>query len=51
MTLQEISYALREGVAPRRVGTIARERGVAFDVNAEHGEPAKKLRRRFNLIG
>ena len=35
MTLQEISYALREGVAPRRVGTIARERGVAFDVNAE----------------
>lgn len=35
MTLQEVSYALREGVAPRRVGTIARERGVAFDLNAE----------------
>ena len=34
-TLQEISYALREGVAPRRVGTIARERGVAFDLNVE----------------
>lgn len=34
-TLQEISYALREGVAPRRVGTIARERGVGFDLNAE----------------
>ena len=34
-TLQEISYALREGVAPRRVGTIARERGIAFDLNAE----------------
>ena len=34
-TLQEISYALREGVAPRRVGTLARERGVAFDLNAE----------------
>jgi len=34
-TLQEISYALREGVAPRRVGAIARERGVAFDLNAE----------------
>jgi len=34
-TLQELSYALREGVAPRRVGTIARERGVAFDLNAE----------------
>lgn len=35
MTLQEVSYALREGVAPRRVGTIARERGIAFDLNAE----------------
>jgi len=34
-TLQEVSYALREGVAPRRVGTLARERGVAFDLNAE----------------
>ena len=35
ITLQEVTYALREGVAPRRVSTIARERGVAFDVNAE----------------
>jgi tetratricopeptide (TPR) repeat protein len=35
MTLQEVSYALREGVAPRRVGTISRERGIAFDLNAE----------------
>lgn len=34
-TLQEISYALREGVSPRRVGAIARERGVAFDLNIE----------------
>jgi len=34
-TLQEISYALREGVVPRRVGAIARERGVAFDLNSE----------------
>jgi len=34
-TLQEISYALREGVSPRRVGAIARERGVAFDLNVE----------------
>lgn len=34
-TLQEVSYALREGVAPRRVGTLARERGIAFDLNAE----------------
>ena len=35
MTLQEVSYALREGVAPRRVGMISRERGIAFDLNAE----------------
>lgn len=35
MTLQEVSFALREGVAPRRVGTISRERGIAFDLNAE----------------
>ena len=34
-TLQEVSYALREGVSPRRVGTLARERGVAFDLNVE----------------
>jgi tetratricopeptide (TPR) repeat protein len=34
-TLQEVSYALREGVSPRRVGTLARERGVAFDLNEE----------------
>ncbi len=34
-TLQEVSYALREGVAPRRVSTLARERGVAFDLNVE----------------
>jgi tetratricopeptide (TPR) repeat protein len=34
-TLQEVSYALREGVSPRRVSTLARERGVAFDLNLE----------------
>lgn len=40
-TLQDISYALREGVSPRRVGTIARERGVAFDLNAETANQLK----------
>ena len=34
-TLQEVSYALREGVSPRRVSTLARERGIAFDLNPE----------------
>jgi tetratricopeptide (TPR) repeat protein len=34
-SLQEVTYALREGVAPRRVGTLARERGVSFDLNVE----------------
>ncbi len=34
-TLPEISYALREGIEPKRVGTLARDRGVAFDVTKE----------------
>ncbi len=33
--LQEIIFALREGVAPKRVATLARERGVAFDLSKE----------------
>lgn len=35
LSLQEVAYALREGVLPRRVSALARERGVAFDLNAE----------------
>jgi tetratricopeptide (TPR) repeat protein len=34
-TLQEVTYALREGVAPKRVVTLARERGVIFDLTKE----------------
>ena len=34
-TLQEVTYALREGVEPKRVATLARERGVAFDLTRE----------------
>jgi hypothetical protein len=33
--LQEVTYALREGVEPKRVATLARERGVAFDLTRE----------------
>lgn len=33
--LQEVTYALREGVAPKRVAALARERGVAFDLTKE----------------
>ena len=33
--LQEVTYALREGVEAKRVATLARERGVAFDLSKE----------------
>ena len=33
--LQEVAYALREGVEPKRLATLARERGVAFDLTRE----------------
>lgn len=34
-SLQEVTFALREGVEPRRVATLARDRGVAFDLTRE----------------
>ena len=34
-SLQEVTYALREGVEPKRVAALARERGVAFDLTKE----------------
>ena len=34
-SLQEVTYALREGIEPKRVATLARERGVAFDLTRE----------------
>jgi tetratricopeptide (TPR) repeat protein len=34
-SLQEVTFALREGVEPRRVAALARERGVAFDLTRE----------------
>lgn len=33
--LQEVTFALREGVEPKRVATLARGRGIAFDVTKE----------------
>src|SRR6266545_4066811 len=33
--LQEVTYALREGVEPKRVAALARERGVVFDLTKE----------------
>ena len=34
-SLQEVTFALREGVESRRVAALARERGVAFDLTRE----------------
>jgi tetratricopeptide (TPR) repeat protein len=34
-SLQEVTFALREGVAPKRVATLARDRGVVFDLTKE----------------
>ena len=34
-TLQEVLYALHEGIDPKRVAALARERGIAFDVTKE----------------
>ena len=34
-SLQEVTFALKEGVEPRRLATLARERGVGFDLSRE----------------
>lgn len=34
-SLQEVTFALKEGVDPQRVATLARDRGVAFDLSRE----------------
>jgi tetratricopeptide (TPR) repeat protein len=41
-TLQDISFALREGIEPKRVAALARERGVAFDLTAESERQLRK---------
>jgi tetratricopeptide (TPR) repeat protein len=34
-TLQDVTFALRESVAPKRIAALARERGILFDLNQE----------------
>ena len=41
-TLQDISFALRERVEPKRVAALVRERGVAFDLTAEAESQLRK---------
>jgi tetratricopeptide (TPR) repeat protein len=41
-TLQDITFALREGIEPERVAALARERGVAFDLSRDSENQLKK---------
>src|SRR5215475_14584611 len=42
LTLQDISFALRERVEPKRVAALVRERGVAFDLTTESESQLRK---------
>jgi tetratricopeptide (TPR) repeat protein len=41
-TLQDISFALRERIEPKRVAALVRERGIAFDLTAESESQLRK---------
>ncbi len=41
-SVQDISFALREGVEPERVAALARERGVAFDLSRDAESQLRK---------
>jgi tetratricopeptide (TPR) repeat protein len=41
-SVQDISFALREGVEPERVAVLARQRGVAFDLTRETESQLRK---------
>ena len=41
-TLQDVSFALRERIEPKRVAALVRERGVAFDLTAESESQLRK---------
>jgi tetratricopeptide (TPR) repeat protein len=41
-SIQDISFALREGVATERVAALARERGIAFDLSKETENQLRK---------
>lgn len=41
-TLKEVSYALREGIEPKRVAALARERGLDFELTKESENELRK---------
>jgi tetratricopeptide (TPR) repeat protein len=41
-SVQDITFALREGIEPERVAALARERGVAFDLSRESETQLRK---------
>jgi tetratricopeptide (TPR) repeat protein len=41
-TLQDVSFALREKIEPKRVAALVRERGVAFDLTSESESQLRK---------
>jgi tetratricopeptide (TPR) repeat protein len=50
-TLQEVSYALREGIEPKRVAILARERGLDFELTKESESELKKAGADEMLLG
>ena len=51
LSLEDISFALRERVEPKRVAALARERGVAFDLTANSESQLRKAGADDFLIG
>lgn len=43
LSLDEIVFALREGVAPKRVAALIRERGIGFEPGGRDGEKTLKM--------
>lgn len=51
LSLEDVSFALRERVEPKRVAALARERGVAFDLTANTESQLRKAGADDFLIG
>lgn len=51
LTLEDVSFALREKVEPKRVAALARERGVTFDLTASSESQLRKAGADDFLIG
>ncbi|MDH3443414.1 MAG: tetratricopeptide repeat protein [Deltaproteobacteria bacterium] len=49
-SVQDISFALREGVEPERVAALARERGVAFDLSRDAESQLRKAGANTQLL-